>query len=229
MSCMAVDIAQVGADRTVLCWRYDTLYAAPVSVPGAETPTGKEVASLVVRYRDNPLAPVILDVGGGYAGGAIERLKANNIEPTRFNGANASHKTSNDGAKLSFCNLKAEAYLRFREALHPDQPGGSPICLSDLPEVRADLAAPRWTLEARGIQIESKDDIRKRLGRSPDIADAIVMCCSTGQSAIREQVVRRKSPTGLGPKPRQTHCNVGYAHMKRRRPSYGRDPNDRWK
>src|SRR5262249_20271713 len=98
MSCMAIDVAQGGADQTVLVWRYDTLYAVPVPVPGAETPTGKEIASLVVRYRDNPFAPVILDVGGGYAGGAIERLQANNIQPTRFNGANSSYKISSDGA-----------------------------------------------------------------------------------------------------------------------------------
>jgi hypothetical protein len=29
---------------------------------------------------------------------------------------------------------------------------------------------------ARGILIESKDDLRKRLGRSPGKGDAVVMC-----------------------------------------------------
>jgi hypothetical protein len=185
MSCMTVDVAQGGSDQTVLVWRYDAHYASPIIKPGSETPTGREVASLVVNYRDNPLCPVIIDVGGGYGGAAIERLKANNIEPTRFNGANASHKESKDGAKLKFANLRAEAWWRFREALRPDQPGGSPICLPDDPRVRADLAAPRWTLGHHGVLIESKDDIRTRLGRSPDVGDAIVKCWSTGQSAIR--------------------------------------------
>ena len=40
----------------------------------------------------------------------------------------------------------------------PDQPGGSPICLPDDPRVRAELAAPRWTLEPRGVVVESKDE-----------------------------------------------------------------------
>jgi hypothetical protein len=189
-SCIAVDVAQGGSDQTVLVWRADTHYASPIIVPGAETPTGKEVAALVVKNRDNPFCPVIIDVGGGYGGAAIERLKSNNIEVTRFNGANASSKLSNDGAKLAFHNVRAEAWWRFRECLRPDQPGGSPICLPDDPQDRADLAAPRWTLGARGVIIESKEDIKTRLGRSPDVGDAIVTAWSTGQSAIRQQVIK---------------------------------------
>jgi hypothetical protein len=38
-----------------------------------------------------------------------------------------------------------------------------------------DLTAPRWKVGSAGrIQIESKDDIRKRLGRSTDAGDAVV-------------------------------------------------------
>jgi hypothetical protein len=38
-----------------------------------------------------------------------------------------------------------------------------------------DLTAPRWSVNSSGrIQIESKDDIRKRLGRSTDSGDAVV-------------------------------------------------------
>lgn len=173
------------------------------------------------------MCPVVVDVGGGYGGAAIKRLKANNIEPTRFNGASASHKQSRDGANLSFHKLRAEAWWRFREALRPDQPGGSPISLPDDPLVRADLAAPRWSLETRGVLVESKDDIRKRLGRSPDVGDAIVMAWSTGQGAIRDQVIRAARPKNMHT-PRQTHCNVGYSHMKRNRPGYGgRDGRNR--
>ncbi len=34
-------------------------------------------------------------------------------------------------------------------------------------ELKADLCAPRWELTRQGIKIESKDDIRARIGRSP--------------------------------------------------------------
>jgi hypothetical protein len=37
-----------------------------------------------------------------------------------------------------------------------------------------DLCAPQWKLAVRGIQIESKEDLIKRIGRSPDKGDAVV-------------------------------------------------------
>jgi hypothetical protein len=38
------------------------------------------------------------------------------------------------------------------------------------------LTAPHWRVMSGGhIQVESKDDIRKRLGRSTDYGDAVVM------------------------------------------------------
>ena len=41
-----------------------------------------------------------------------------------------------------------------------------------------DLTAPQWKILSGGsIQVESKDDIRKRLGRSTDDGDAVVQSC----------------------------------------------------
>ena len=70
--------------------------------------------------------------------------------------------------QLKFANRRAEAWWRFREALDPDQPDGATIALPPNAELRADLCTPTWKLTARGILLESKDDIRKRLGRSPE-------------------------------------------------------------
>jgi hypothetical protein len=41
-------------------------------------------------------------------------------------------------------------------------------------ELKADLCKPRWKLTVRGIQVESKDDIIKRIGHSPDKGDSLV-------------------------------------------------------
>ncbi len=39
-----------------------------------------------------------------------------------------------------------------------------------------DLTAPRWCVSSGGkVLLESKDDMRKRLGRSTDDGDAVVM------------------------------------------------------
>ena len=85
----------------------------------------------------------------------------------------------------SLVNKRAETWWRFREALDPDQPGGSPIALPKDPAIRADLAAPRFKDTPRGLLLEEKAEIAKRLGRSPDAGDAIVLAWSEGQRAVR--------------------------------------------
>jgi len=95
-----------------------------------------------------------------------------------------------------------------REELDPGQHGGSIVALPPDASVKADLAAPRWELTARGIKIEDKNDIRKRLGRSPDERDAIVMCLSEGARAAAAELRR------AGREARPERANVGYGHLK---------------
>jgi hypothetical protein len=61
----------------------------------------------------------------------------------------------------------------FREALAPERV--SKVSLPRDQRLFADLVAPRYRLTARGIQIEDKADIKRRLGRSPDRGDAVVL------------------------------------------------------
>jgi hypothetical protein len=65
-------------------------------------------------------------------------------------------------------------WWQFREALDPKT--GKNIALPPDSALKADLCTPLWKLSAQGIQIESKEDIIKRLGRSPDRGDAVVYC-----------------------------------------------------
>ena len=99
-----------------------------------------------------------------------------------FNCSTQSIERTKDG-QLAFANKRAEVWWKFREALDPDQPDGSAIALPADPELRADLCAPTWKLSARGILLESKDEIRKRSGRSPGKGDAVVMAWSEGNAA----------------------------------------------
>jgi hypothetical protein len=184
MSALGVDVAQGGADRTVVAPRHGPWYAPLIERPGILTPTGGHVASLVVEVRRDG-AVIVMDMGGGYGGAAAQRLKDNEIYVRPFNAANGSNERTKD-RQLSFANKRSEAMWRFREALDPDQPYGSPIALPPDPQVTADLTAPRWKLTPRGILIEPKEDLKKpeRLGRSPDKGDAIIMAWSEGDKAI---------------------------------------------
>lgn len=187
MVAVAVDVAQGGTDKTVLSSRHDYWFSELISVPGAETPMGSDVAGLIVKHRKGG-AGLVIDVGGGYGGAVMQVLKDNGLHPLPFNGANAGVGRTKCRT-MGFLNKRAESWWRFREALDPDQPGGSPIELPDDPGLRADLAAPHYKMGTRGIVIEDKESIKKRIGRSPDKGDAVVMCWSGGQTALRKGLV----------------------------------------
>ena len=108
---------------------------------------------------------------------------------------------------MSFVNKRAQAWWAFREALDPSQRDGSPIMLPDDPGLRADLAAPHWELTARGVLIEDKDAIKKRIGRSPDKGDAVVMAWSEGQRAV-ERGLGSPHLTHSSYRERPTHCKM---------------------
>lgn len=206
MTAIGLDVAQGGADKTVLAARHGGWYAPLVRKDGRDTRDGSAVAAAVVALRRDR-CPVVVDVGGGYGGDTVARLKDNGIPVLGFNGANASIAKTRDG-QLHFYNKRAEAWWRLREELDPGQHGGAAVALPPDPSIKADLAAPRWQLTTRGIKIEDKDDIRKRLGRSPDEGDAIVMCLSEGARAAAAELRRARA----GERPER--AGVGYGHMK---------------
>jgi hypothetical protein len=206
MTAIGVDVAQGGDDRTVVAARHGGWYARLVRKPGKETREGSDVAMAVVGVRRNN-CPVIIDVGGGWGAAAVGALERNGIPVVAFNGVNLSAATTREG-RLRFYNKRAEGWWRFREELDPDQEFGSVIALPPDASIKADLAAPRWELTARGVKIEDKEAIKKRLGRSPDDGDAIVMCLSEGARAAARQLRQQR--------PRPERANVGHSELKKR-------------
>lgn len=196
MTAIGVDVAQGGGDHTVLAPRHGPWYAPLVERPGILTPTGSHIAALVVEVRRDG-AIIVMDMGGGYGGAAKQRLNDNKIDVLPFNASNESIEKTAD-RQLAFANKRSEVHWRFREALDPDQSGGSLIALPNDPQILGDLTAPRWKLTPRGIQIEPKEDLKKaeRLGRSPDKGDAIVIAWSEGERglvAAMKQAARAKA------------------------------------
>lgn len=187
MCAIGVDCTGGGQDPMVLAIRHDGWYAPPVVVPGEKiTPerAGAESAGIVVSYRrDN--AVVTVDMGGGYGGPTYEALHANEIKAVPYKGAEGSVQRTRDGL-LKFANVRTQAYWRFREALDPAQPGGSPIKLPPDPMMVADLAAPTFEARSGGLHAESKEDVCKRLGRSTDRGDAVVMAWFAGPTYLTD-------------------------------------------
>ena len=207
MTCIGVDVAQGGDDSTVLAPRYGDWFANLIVERGKETPDGYAISSLVTKHiRDK--AVVAIDMGGGWGGHAAAHMKELGFTVAGFNGGESAKGTPK-GGKGEFANLRAEAYATFRDALDPSSEFA--IALPPDPQLEVELCMPRWNqvaLGRRGVwQVESKDELRKRLGRSPDRADAVIMAWMLGPTAWQESQAHR---------PRQTQANVGYADIKRK-------------
>lgn len=171
MTNLGVDVAQGGADKTVLAPLYSTWFDKLSVHKGVDTKDGPAVAGLIVTtMRDG--CQINIDMTGGWGISARDQLAANNI---RTNGivfsAGSDERTAN--GKLGFYNLRAELWWRFREALDPF--GGHNIALPPGATLKAQLTSPHWKPKGDKIVIESKDEIRKRLGSSTDEGDAVVM------------------------------------------------------
>lgn len=209
---IGADVAQGGSDKTVLAVRHDGWFAPLLSVPGSQTPVGSDVAGLILsKRRDN--AMVIIDVGGGWGADAYGHLRENQIEAVPYMGVKAAVTRTIEG-QLRFANVRTEAYWRLREALNPDQPGGSPIMLPDDRELLADLTAPKYSPVPGGIALEPKDQLVKRIGRSPDRGDAVVMAWYSGAKALTDLKNWQEQARFKG---RTANPKVVMGHQNRRR------------
>ena len=190
MCAIGVDCTGGGEDPMVMAPRHDGWFAPLVEIPGREIPPDKMGSyaggQVITIRRDN--AMVIIDMGGGYGGALFEHLRDNlpNEQVRPYKGAGSGHGRSSCG-QFGFNNARSAAIWKFREALDPDQPGGSVIALPPDPELVADLTAPTWKPDQTKIVIESKVDVCKRLGRSTNKGDAVIMAWTSGMKATNIQ------------------------------------------
>lgn len=218
MTAMAIDPAGGGQDSEEIITRYGGWFSEPISTTGPTTADGSLSAGRVVQHRrDN--CPVVVGMGGGYGGAVSLRLK-DNIDDSLvigfMEGATSLGK-SREG-KYQFANKRSEAIWRVREALDPNQDGGSVIALPPNAEIKSDLTAPTFKLTERGILVEPKiitkdgkivGGLRKKLGRSPGKGDVVYLALSPGNQAV----MKTKFKVQQGP----IKAQLGYAHMKKGR------------
>ena len=165
---IGVDVARGGQDKTAIAVRYGNWIDYVKTYPGASTPDGPAVATLVMSHRRNNAVINVDVIGVGTS--VYDHLKGMTDNVVPINGAEKSRAQDKSG-ELGFVNLRAELYWKVREALDPTS--GLDICLPPDRELLADLCAPTWELSLRGIKVEAKEDIIKRIGRSPDKGDAV--------------------------------------------------------
>ena len=171
MMTLGVDVARGGKDSTVLAPKHTGMWFDKLKkFPGKETPDGQAVLGhMVSTARDQ--APLMIDVIGVGASPYDLARQANQDA----HGVNVSEKSlaSDRSGRLTFANKRSEYWWKMRELLDPDYDSG--ICLPLDPELLADLCAPTWELRGMTVQVESREDIVKRIKRSPDSASAVIL------------------------------------------------------
>lgn len=172
MDALGVDVARGGRDSTVLARRHGDWYDELIKVPGAETPNGQTVVALVIQHQHDRAAICIDSIGVGSS--PVDHLQDNKSNVVPINGASSAEDATDATGQFGFFNLRSKIHWQFREALLDPQ---RRVALPPDPKLIADLCAPRYSVvggKPAKIKVESKEDIIKRIGRSPDDGDAVI-------------------------------------------------------
>ena len=166
---VGVDVARSGADKTCLAIRQGPVVVELRHTSKEDTmATSGRVKALLDA--DDKMTAVVDVIGIG--AGVVDRLREQRCHVDGFN-ASAGTKRRDASGELGFSNCRAAAWWNMREMLDPAS--GHDVALPPDDRLTGDLTAPHWRVMSGGrILVESKDDIKKRIGRSTDDGDAVV-------------------------------------------------------
>ncbi len=168
-----LDPSRGGRDSTVLACRDQWYYHKLQEWPGHEMPDGQAVAAKVVELLGISHCPVHTDVIG--IGASVVDILGMYIH-NRVVPINVSESAKDDtdwSGTLKFFNKRAQLWWAFRDILNPAN--GFNVSLPKDQQLKAELCAPTYQMRSGKIIVESKKEIIKRLGRSTDKADAVIM------------------------------------------------------
>lgn len=157
---LGIDVARFGDDRTVLFPRQGLCAKRPVVMRGVRTTV---IAARVLLARKNWGTELeLIDDTGHWGHGVIDNLLAAGVPAQGIQ----YHAPAIDPR---YKNRRAEMWLLMADWV---KRGG---CLPNIPELVAELTTPTYTFVNGKFQLEDKDLVKERLGRSPDLGDALAI------------------------------------------------------
>ena len=181
LTCLGVDVARGGADKTVLALRSGPVITELRAYTQGDTMSTTGHVAGVLRAG---AAYAVVDVIG-IGAGVVDRLREESFNVVPFNAGEGTPVLDISG-ELGFVNKRSAAWWAMREFLDPAH--GSQMALPPDDLLTGDLTAPKWRVTSGGrIAVESKDEIRKRISRSTDYADAVIQAFYT-PPALPQQV-----------------------------------------
>lgn len=166
---LGVDVARFGEDASVIYIRKgrDGRTTPPIILRGVDTMTlAGKVAETAMRLR----ADAIFVDGGGVGGGVVDRLRQLRVQcfDVQF-GAKPDGCWAQDNSGEKYANKRAELWGTLRAWLKTG-------AIWDNQSLIDELISPTYGFNAdNAIQLERKEDMRRRGAASPDIADALAL------------------------------------------------------
>lgn len=181
---LGVDIAADGGDEFVIaesCGNSvkivhgSTGNKSPVEVAGRILDAIHAAEKFHVKHSIEDEVRVKIDaigVGWGVAG-LLEEWGKEGRHVSRIVAVNVAQAAYQ---REKFANQRAEMWWTARELLQPDEEGEQHVCIDVDSKTVAQLSAPTYRANSAGkIQIESKDDMKRRGISSPDRAEAVLL------------------------------------------------------
>jgi len=164
---LGVDVARYGDDKTELVYmRSNKIVKYETYTKKSTTDIGRIVAQRIDEYRIDP-GKVGVDIVG-LGAGTYDFLTDKGHSVYAFN-AGESPNTRQDF--VVYKNKRAEAHWQFREDVRLEN-----IEILENKELFNDSSNIRYNIDDKVIKIEPKDEFKKRMGHSPDVLDACVIC-----------------------------------------------------
>lgn len=169
---LGVDVAGMGRDTSVLAPRYGNYLGNFEVHNSAGVADHMHVAGMTIPYLKQKGGKAFIDTIGEGAG-VFSRLRELGHETAyscKFSeGANGLHDITEI---YTFANMRAYLYWAIRDWLNPKNGFQPAVPPNDL--FMQECTEVHWKFQSNGsIIIEAKEEIKKRLGRSPDYLDAV--------------------------------------------------------
>jgi hypothetical protein len=186
LTALGMDVAEEGGDETILALRYGDVIGEVRRVPRGDVMEATGHAKAALNGAEG--SPMVVVDAIGLGAGVVPRLREQGVSATPFKASNKT-KLRDASRELEFLNCRAASYWRLRDLLDPAN--GHDVALPPDDDMIGDLTAPTWWISSSGkVQIEAKEDLRKRLGRSTDTGDAIVFAFWHGAVPVASTLVR---------------------------------------
>jgi hypothetical protein len=167
---VGADIARHGGDKSAFAHRYGHVFTKVEAFPGGDT---EDTADKLMNELNTGRQDMAVVDTNGVGAGVYDKLKRRNRRAVPLNVANRTDKKDKSG-QIEFYNLRAASMWKLREDLDPGR--DATLCLPPDENLAKDLASARWSIMAGGkMVIEEKKAIKKRIGRSPDRGDAVIL------------------------------------------------------